>query len=53
MADHGDHGLAQQLVFGSGDGQNTKHFFAGAGNTPHSKCKKCGKRHKKGHKCKK
>lgn len=45
-----EQGLAQQMVYGSGEGQNTKHFYAGASPV---KCKKCGKRHKKGKKCKK
>ncbi len=35
-------GLAHQMTFGSGEGQNTKHFYAGA--TPKVPKKKCKKR---------
>ena len=40
-------GLAHQMVYGSGEGQNTKHFYAGAGKMPRKK-KKCNKKAKKG-----
>ena len=43
-----EEGLAQQIVYGSGEGQNTKHFYAGTINVPKkTKKKKCNKKSKK------
>ena len=43
-----EEGLAQQMVYGSGEGQNTKHFYAGTVNAPKkAKKKKCNKKPKK------
>lgn len=36
-------GLAQQMVYGDGKGQSTKHFYAGAPK-PINKRKKCKKK---------
>lgn len=35
-----EEGLAQQMVYSSGKGQNTTHFYAGASPKPKKKCKK-------------
>lgn len=39
-------GLAAQMVYGNGEGQNTKHFYAGAGKVS-AKKKKSKKKDKK------
>lgn len=41
-----EQGLAHQMVYGSGSGQNTTHFYAGAGKSP-KKRKKCNKKQNK------
>lgn len=41
-----EEGLAQQMVYGSGSGQNTKHFYAGATPKPRKACKKKKKKGK-------
>jgi hypothetical protein len=40
-----EQGLAQQMVYGSGEGQNTKHYYAGAINNKKKTRKK--KKYKK------
>ena len=45
-----DQGLAAQMVYGSGEGQNTKHYYAGA-RKKMAKVKKGSKKEKSG--CKK
>ena len=44
-----EQGLAATMVYGNGEGQNTKHYYAGAGKTAKKEHKMNGK--KKG-KCK-
>lgn len=41
-----EQGLAQQMVYGDGEGQNTKHYYAGV-KKPGVKKKKCKKKVKK------
>lgn len=41
-----EQGLAQQMVYGSGKGQNTKHYYAGVKKMA-TKKKKCGTKPKK------
>lgn len=41
-----EQGLAQQMVYGSGENQNTKHYYAGVKKTP-TKKKKSKKKVKK------
>jgi hypothetical protein len=40
-----EQGLAIQMVYGDGEGQNTKHYYAGA-KKPVTKKKKCKKKTK-------
>ena len=35
-----ENGLAATMVYGSGEGQNTKHYYAGSVKTKHNKKKK-------------
>lgn len=41
-----EQGLAQQMVYGDGKDQNTKHYYAGVKKTV-AKKRKCGKKGKK------
>lgn len=40
-----EQGLAVTMVYGNGEGQNTKHYYAGA-KKPTKKKKKAGKKYK-------
>ena len=41
-------GLASTMVYGSGEGQNTKHYYAGTVKSTNKKSKKCKKGKQKG-----